>query len=107
MEEIIPKLERISWYEKPDEASLEIIKEIISVVKDVHALLIRFYVKVNNSTTEKLTRQEIKYLKSNLDDLREVYQDLEFVFFDSQNDEEMVGLAVQLSLLKVSSQNPA
>lgn len=95
----LQKLERVSWHDNRDESAVSIIKEIILITKEIHAVLIRFYVRINNSKAGKILKPEIKDLKSSTDDLREISQDLEFVFINSPNDEEMIGLVRRLSLL--------
>lgn len=98
IEAIIPKLEKLSWFSDVEEVNEDII-EIISLTKEYKSLLTKLYVVYNNSSVKRALKTELKNFKSGIDDLKETCEDLEFVFVDSKNDEEMIRLNKQISEL--------
>ncbi len=81
IELINESLEKITWYGDLDEESLMMINEIISLCKDLHSSLIRYYVRLAFLRTKGIAKNEIKNFKSVIDDLKEIAEDLESVFF--------------------------
>ena len=99
IEKIVVMLEGITWYNNVDEEGLKLINEIISLSKDLHSTLIRFYVDLNYFIKENIAKEEIKNLKVAIDDLKEIIQDLESVFFYLPQMPQFVESTKQLSLL--------
>lgn len=99
IEKIVVMLEGITWYNNVDEEGLKLINEIISLSKDLHSTLIRFYVDLNYFIKKNVAKEEIKNLKIAIDDLKEITQDLESVFFYLPQMPQFVESTKQLSLL--------
>lgn len=99
IEEIVVILESITWFDNIDEEGLKLINEIISLSKDLHSTLIRFYVDLNYFVKKNIAKQEIKNLKVAINDLKEITQDLESVFFYLPQMPQFVESTKQLSLL--------
>lgn len=99
IEEIVVMLESITWFDNIDEEGLKLINEIISLSKDLHSTLIRFYVDLNYFVKKNIAKQEIKNLKVAINDLKEITQDLESVFFYLPQMPQFVESTKQLSLL--------
>lgn len=75
-------LEQITWLNDLDETCLIKINEIISLSRDFHATLIRYYNSlVENLIAKGIARREIQNFKLSIDDLKEIIEDLESVFF--------------------------
>jgi len=81
IELINENLEKITWYGDLEEESLMIVNEIISLCKDLHSSLIRYYIRLSFLKTKGIAKNEIKNFKSVIDDLKEIAEDLESVFF--------------------------
>ena len=99
IEKIVVMLEGITWYNNVDEEGLKLINEIISLSKDLHSTLIRFYIDLNYFIKKNIAKEEIKNLKIAIDDLKEITQDLESVFFYLPQMPQFVESTKQLSLL--------
>lgn len=97
--EIVERLEEITWYDNIDEEGLRMINEIISLSKDLHSTLIKSYVDLNFFIKKGIAVNEIKHFKSNIDNLKEVIQDFESVFFRLPKLPEFKEASKQLSLL--------
>ena len=74
-------LEKITWFDDLEEEALIMINETISLCRDLHSTLIRFYVRLNFLKIKGIAKNEIKVFKSVIDDLKEISEDLESVFF--------------------------
>lgn len=81
IELINENLEKITWFNDLEEEALMMINETISLCKDLHSTLIRFYVKLNFLKVKGIAKNEIKVFKTAIDDLKEISEDLESVFF--------------------------
>ena len=81
IELINENLEKITWFDDLEEEALIMINETISLCKDLHSTLIRFYVRLNFLKIKGIAKNEIKVFKSVIDDLKEISEDLESVFF--------------------------
>jgi hypothetical protein len=78
---VIEKIEKLTWYNNLDDESLMLINDLISSIKDLHSTLIRQYVSLNIIRSKGIAKEELKNFKLAIDDLKETYQDLESVFF--------------------------
>ncbi|MEA5459933.1 hypothetical protein VB796_12835 [Arcicella sp. LKC2W] len=78
---VIEKIEKLTWYNNLDDESLMLINDLISSIKDLHSTLIRQYVSLNIIRSKGIAKEELKKFKIAIDDLKETYQDLESVFF--------------------------
>jgi hypothetical protein len=81
IEEIIEKSEKITWLNDPEKDSLMLINDLVAALKDVHSSLMRQYTSLNLIRSKNIIIEEIKSFKSAIDDLRDVYSDLESRFF--------------------------
>lgn len=80
MQRTVGILEEITWLTDLDDDCLKGVNDIISLAKDVRSILVRYYVSINNAF-RNVAGKEIKAFKNSLDDLKEMYEDLESVFF--------------------------
>lgn len=79
--DLIEKIEKLTWYDNLDNDCLMLINDLISSIKDLHSTLIRQYISLDNIRSKGIAKEEIKEFKLAIDDLKETYQDLESVFF--------------------------
>lgn len=93
------KLEDITWYKNIDDVCLKMINEVISACKDLHSILIRYYVDLGYFLNKSIAKDEIKELKLTIDELKEITQDLESTFFFLPQMPEFKETTRQLSLL--------
>lgn len=88
LENLVVRFEEISWI-KLDSSNypeaLNLINAIISVTRDVHRLMHNRYIFLNRNA-KKHASKEIKRLKTALDDIKEVNNDLEDVFINLPTD---------------------
>ncbi|KAF2518267.1 hypothetical protein E0W68_09590 [Flavobacterium salilacus subsp. salilacus] len=82
LEDLYPRFEKITWigFDDIDEETLKIINDIISTTRDISRSLTLQYVFLNNNY-KKIVPDTIKKFKSALDDIKEITDDLEDVFF--------------------------
>lgn len=92
-------LESITWYDDLDEDCLMKINDLIAISKDLHSSLIRQYVSMNIFRTKGIAKEEIKNFKISIDNLKEIYTDLESVFFFLPEIPEFIETTKQLSLV--------
>lgn len=93
------KIEKLTWLEELDNECLMLINDLISSIKDLHSTLIRQYVSLNFIRSKGIAKEEIKNFKDAIDDLKEVYQDLESVFFFLPEIPDFKETTKQLSLV--------
>lgn len=74
-------IEKITWYNDLDDECLKLINDLISTIKDLRSTLIRQYVSMSLLRDKGIAKEEIKEFKIAVDELKEIYQDLESVFF--------------------------
>lgn len=96
---IILRIEKITWYNDVDEEGLKTINDIIALARDWHYALVRHYVAMNTLRKKGIAKQEIKTFKLAVDDLKEIYTDLEFVFFQVPNMASFNEITKQLSIV--------
>jgi hypothetical protein len=99
LSDIIVRLEKLTWFNNLDEDSMMLLNDLIAVAKDIHSSLIRQYVQMNNARMRGLANETIKEFKSEIDDLKETYQDLESVFFFLPDFPDFKETTKQLSLI--------
>lgn len=96
--EINSSIEKLTWYSNLDEECLMAINDLISSAKDLRSSLIRQYVAMNKPFKSRgIAKEEIKDFKNSIDELREVYEDLESVFFSLPEMPEFVETTKKLS----------
>ena len=81
IDNINERLENLSWFTDLDDDSLMLLNDLISVAKDLRMTLVRQYVKMTVIRKKGIANKEIKEFKSSIDDLKEICEDLESVFF--------------------------
>jgi hypothetical protein len=79
--DLVIKLEELTWCGDVDEECLMLINDLISSIKDLHSSLIRQYVSLNYIRSKNIAKEEIKNFKMAIDELKEISADLESVFF--------------------------
>jgi len=92
-------LEHLTWYSNLDDECLELISGIIAMVKDLHSILIRYYVKFDDLRKKGIAKDELKSFKAAIDDLKEINNDVESVFFELPFDKEFQDINHKLALL--------
>ena len=73
--------EKITWLDNLSQQDLMLLNDIIATSKDLHSSLIRQYVHLNFFRNKGIAKNEIKAFKSEIDDLKESFEDLESIFF--------------------------
>ena len=72
-------------------------KLTISMVNDFHSMLIRQYVLFNNIfTPKKIAVEEIKAFKRHIADIKESCEDIEMIFFNLRQDDELKQMTNEL-----------
>jgi len=75
------KIESITWQTDLDKECLMLLNDTISLAKDAHDSLIRQYVGLEALRKKSIAKTEITDFKNAIDELKEIYTDLEAVFF--------------------------
>ena len=91
--------EKLTWYNDLDQEDMIIINDIISIAKDLRTSLFRQYSLMVNIRKKGIAKKEIDDFKYSIDELKEVYEDLESVFFYLQEIPEFVDTTKKLSLI--------
>ncbi len=78
---LIDSIDKITWYNDLDDECVRMINDLISAIKDLRSSFVRQYVSMSFLRQRGIAKEEIKTFKSAIDELKEVYQDLESVFF--------------------------
>ena len=93
------RIEKITWYNDLDEECYMLINDLIAAIKDLHSSLTRQYISMNYLKQKGFVKEEIRDLKSSIDNLKENYQDLESVFFYLPKMPDFKETTKQLSLV--------
>ncbi|KOS07015.1 hypothetical protein AM493_13965 [Flavobacterium akiainvivens] len=88
LEGLYPKFEKITWLNADDidDETLRIINDIISTTRDISRSLTIQYVFFNNKY-RKFASGALKEFKVSLDDIKEITDDIEDVFFKLPKDD--------------------
>jgi len=97
--DIIDRIEKVTWFNNLDEESLMLLNDLISAAKDLKSSLIRQYISMNIFGKKGIAKDEIKDFKNSIDELKESYEDLEFVFFFLPEMPEFIETTRKLSLI--------
>lgn len=81
IESINERIEKITWFTNLDEECLLLINDLISSARDLRSTLVRQYISLSIIRKKGIAKEEIKNFKSAVDDLKEICDDLESVFF--------------------------
>jgi len=74
-------VDKITWYNDLDDECLRLINDLISAIRDLRSTLIRQYVSMSFLRHKGIAKEEIREFKIAIDELKEICQDLESVFF--------------------------
>lgn len=98
---IVDKLEKLTWVEQEilDEDCLMLINDIISLSKDLRSSFVKQYVSMNYIRSKGIAKNELKEFKNAIDDLREISEDLESIFFYLPNISEFKETTKNFSIL--------
>ena len=96
---ICSRIEKLTWISDPNEESLMLINDLISAAKDLHSSLIRQYVLMNDLRKKGVAKEEIKDFKNSIDELKEIFSDLESVFFFLPKTPDFNEVTKELSIL--------
>jgi cell division septum initiation protein DivIVA len=81
IESINERIEKITWFTDLDEDCLLLLNDLISSARDLRTTLVRQYVSLSTIRKKGIAKEEIKNFKSAMDDLKEICDDMESVFF--------------------------
>jgi hypothetical protein len=98
--DITESIEKLTWFNNLDDEELKLLNDLISSARDLHSTLIRKYIKLDPIRTKGIAKKEIKRFKLAIDDFKDVFTDLESVFFFLPNMPEFVEITKQLSAIK-------
>ena len=99
VESFCEKLETFTWFEALDEECLKLLNDVIAATRDWRSSLVRQYISMDILKRKKIATAEIKNFKYAIDDLREVCDDLESVFFYLPKNDSFTETTKELSLL--------
>ncbi len=99
IEDLVEKIEKITWFNELDKDSLMLINDLISSIRDLHSSLLRQYISLNFIRSKNVATNEIKNFKNAIDDLKDVANDLDSRFFFLSNNDEFLETTKELSLL--------
>lgn len=99
IEEVVERIEKITWFNKLDKESLMLVNDLISLIRDLHSSLLRQYVSLNFIRSQGIAKVEIKNFKNAIDDLKDVANDLDSRFFFLPKNDEFQQITKELSLI--------
>ena len=99
IEELVEKIEKLTWINQLDKDSLMIINDLISSIRDLHSSLLRQYISLHFIRSKGVAKIEIKNFKDAIDDLKDVANDLDSRFFFLPNNDKFQEVTKELSLL--------
>lgn len=83
------KFEELTWFNEVDEEFLMQINKLIASSRDLHLFLIKDYISLEKSCRQAaVLKRELKDYKVALDTFKEMFLDLEIIFFNLRNDSE-------------------
>ena len=96
---LIETLEQITWLNNLENDSLILINDLISAIRDLRYSLLRQYISLTFIRSKGIAKEEFKKFKLAFDDLNEVANDLESVYFFLPNNSEFKEITKELSLI--------
>lgn len=93
------RIEKLTWFSDLDDDCLMILNDLISSAKDLRSSLIRQYVSMYYVRKKGIAKVEIKDFKNAIDELKEIYEDLESVYFFLPKIPTFIETTKQLSLV--------
>lgn len=82
LEELCRRFDELTWLDASnlDEESMKLLNDTLSGTREIHRVLIKHYVFLNNNARQFASKQ-LKRLKRSLDEIKECVDDLEGTFF--------------------------
>jgi hypothetical protein len=99
IEAIIEGLETLTWVQDFTPECTDSLNLLLSKTSDLHHRLIKRYVSFTQIRKHQIATEEIKAFKEKIDYLKEVVEDVRSVFFDSNNDPELIDIKNKLENL--------
>ena len=99
---LIETLEQITWLNNLENDSLILINDLISAIRDLRYSLLRQYISLTFIRSKGIAKEEFKKFKLAIDDLKEVANDLESVYFFLPNNSEFKEITKELSLTLIT-----
>lgn len=97
--DVVEKIERLTWYNEVDSESLMKINDLISAIRDLHSSLQRQWTSLNVIRSKGIAKVETKNFKAAMDDLKDVASDLESRFFFLPKFPDFLQTTKELSLI--------
>ena len=97
LNELNDNLEKITWLNILDTDCFALIKDLIVLSKDLHVLLSKQYKSMNTLKDKGIVKEEIRNFKNAIEDLEEIYTDIESVYFLYPGLPEFIEITRQLS----------
>lgn len=99
IEDVIERIEKITWFNDLNKDSLILINDLISSIRNLHSSLQRQYISFNFLSSRGIAKEEIKNFKSAIDDLKDIANDLDSRFFFLPSNDEFEETTKELSLI--------
>lgn len=99
IESFTEKLEKLTWFDDIDDDCLKLLNDLIAAVRDWRGSLVRQFVKMDNLRKKGIALDEIRNFKHAIDDLREIADDLESVFFHLSKNQDFQETTKELQLV--------
>lgn len=99
LNEIIGKIEHLTWYNEVNSENLMKINDLISAIRDLHSSLQRQWVSLNVIRSKGIAKAEIKNFRAAMDDLKDSASDLESRFFFLPKLPDFLQTTKELSLI--------
>lgn len=99
IEDVIERIEKITWFNNLDQDSLILINDLVSSIRSLQSSLQRQYLSFNFFRTKGIAKDEIKNFKATIDDLKDIANDLDSRFFFLPNNVEFEEITKELSLI--------
>jgi len=99
LDDIVKRMEAITWFNNIDEACKQLINDIISSANDLHTTLVEELQITRDIYSKGIAKEEINSFEASVGDLKEASEDLESVFFKLPQINEFKGITDELSKL--------
>jgi hypothetical protein len=99
IENLIERIEKITWFDNLDQDALLLINDLVSSVRNLYSSLQRQYVYLNFIRSKGIAKKEVKDFKAAIDDLKEIANDLDSRFFFLPANDEFEETTKELSLI--------
>lgn len=90
VEQIVEGFSGLTWYKEYNEEALKEIHTTVVMARDLHKRLLISFTKVNKvCRKKKILQTELNDYKYSLNELEEVVDDIDLIFFEFPNDPEV------------------